>query len=446
MKYDYDVKNKNTDSAKQAGGRQCGELRKCFKCGQQGHISTKCTAKTNVKKFQKKNAGCGSGASSAVAESVRDMHDRTAALDDVIADMAAENACKEEEVDALVDALLRAKKVESMLTCPTVSDPVATGPGKSPLEDLRENLDGDGMVVEEMCRRRQAIAKICYRFPSGHTKWYHRISLYFITFLAFAYVNTMVTSVFTFEDCNFEFSMWGDLTGGKYGWSETCVVRFLPQFSFNWFKIAGPWSILIHGEALERMSFFEAVFHQTNVDMYWRLCREFALLELTAWVFGIVCFVVWNVGYNYIFNRFHTYRFLRFVDHDHDDERADSISLGKLKHKEAIYAMFSYTRPWTGKPWDFRSMIGVPSDVFMVSCELLTQLTTASVMDLNAGDGLTWEKIKYTSKSVHSVNIDRALTYEKHHVVPNTQLLALACYRNLCYDRSEHVFPLPLLT
>jgi len=415
--------------------------RLCFNCREEGHVARRCPKQAKAR-IQSRYAPRGSGGGhAAVARGVTDMHHEANALRDVVRDVVIE---RNDTVAELRELIGVPSDQVPVATAPDIISPVAVGESAGPIEPPVEACEGVDTCAAEFARRAKCMR---FAFPAQRVVWYHWTSLYILFNCAGLYVNVMFPHLFSLECSHHEDDAYAKSPVELFG-RTNCSFTWFPDSNFRLSVPTDPTFLerrfgyrVVH----EPLGFWGVITDPVNIQSLVDIYRKTGYIYAQAFAAALVCFCLWNFCYHCIFSRFHVYKFSHFVDHTHGDMRADSISLGELKHLRAEYAIFNYYRPWTGRPWDLRSLLGMSVDRFLVSLELFTQLTTASVMDLNSGDAVAWEKIKYTSKSLHSINLDRLLTTEKHHVVHNTQLLALACYRNLCYDRSDHVFPQPLL-
>jgi len=134
------------------------------------------------------------------------------------------------------------------------------------------------------------------------------------------------------------------------------------------------------------------------------------------------------------------YRFLRSLKaHDELDLRADTISLGKLKHKRAEFMEVSC---FVRKPYLYWFTRWTQTDI-IVSAELLSQLNTANNANLTCDNETVFQKIYHSAKSIHSVNISRYATLENINIVQNTAVLAYAMHRKMLEQLEELNFPRP---
>jgi hypothetical protein len=118
-----------------------------------------------------------------------------------------------------------------------------------------------------------------------------------------------------------------------------------------------------------------------------------------------------------------------------EDLRSDSVAVGKLVHMDAKFCYVGYKR------WDVMRARFSKTDRFKISVEMLVQLTTAANLDLNAKPDVAWERIRFCSKNMNSVNLDRYDALRHEHVVQQTQLVAFAMFRDMQFRRRMHSFP-----
>jgi hypothetical protein len=136
------------------------------------------------------------------------------------------------------------------------------------------------------------------------------------------------------------------------------------------------------------------------------------------------------------------YRFVNMVAHDEEDERADAIALGKLKHiKPQLARVECLTRrvDWFSRfmwaRWHKTELI--------VSLELIAQANTAGTCSLSCTDDVVFQKIVHAVRSLHSVNYSRYFALIGIDIPQNSAVLAFALYRKMT-ERLEHLnFPRP---
>lgn len=130
----------------------------------------------------------------------------------------------------------------------------------------------------------------------------------------------------------------------------------------------------------------------------------------------------------------HSFKFSRWYDRElgSQDLRADSISMAKLKHENALLCYVRHTHWKDGE---------AETKEYLVSMELLTQLATAANMHLSANEETTWDRITYTAKTIQTINIDRGLVLEGHSVVQTTCIVALGMWKAMSHDVKHLDFP-----
>lgn len=130
------------------------------------------------------------------------------------------------------------------------------------------------------------------------------------------------------------------------------------------------------------------------------------------------------------------YRFLNWVDSSAADMRQDTISMGQLKHIDPMLFKVGYSWSFLGVTWEYSETIA--------SFELLTQLTAHRNLEVDSDDKVAYDRIKWTSMTMNSVNLDRDLSIFPDGAVPaQTCLLGYALF---CQARCRvKGFPRPSL-
>jgi hypothetical protein len=117
----------------------------------------------------------------------------------------------------------------------------------------------------------------------------------------------------------------------------------------------------------------------------------------------------------------HSYSSMTNLDWDDADRRADAMSLRELKHVDAKYSVIAYRKTLNGVLLNtntFGERTGAP-DYFLISHELLAQLTVPTVM--LAEDALVLrDRLLASAKTTHTVNQDKNLYQEGEDVAGNT--------------------------
>jgi len=159
---------------------------------------------------------------------------------------------------------------------------------------------------------------------------------------------------------------------------------------------------------------------------------------------GVTAFVLYQIiailadrhycamrGYRSVFSKriTHSYSSMTNVDWDDLDRRADTMSLRELKHVDARYSVLAYRKTLNGVLLNrdtFGELTGRP-DYFLISHELLAQLTVPTVM---LADDILVVKSRLTMsvKTMHTVNIDKYLYKEGDDVAGNTVEVALGLW------------------
>lgn len=136
------------------------------------------------------------------------------------------------------------------------------------------------------------------------------------------------------------------------------------------------------------------------------------------------------------------YRFVSFVDHTANDERADAIALGELKHsKPQLARVECYT---INDDWFSRYIwLRWHKTKLIVSLELIAQATTAGTSSLSCTDEVVFQKIVHAIRSMHSVNYSRYAGLLGIDIPQNSIVVAYALHRKML-ERLEHMnFPRP---
>jgi hypothetical protein len=117
----------------------------------------------------------------------------------------------------------------------------------------------------------------------------------------------------------------------------------------------------------------------------------------------------------------HSYSSMTNQDWDDVDRRADAMSLRELKHVDARYSVLAYRKTLNGVLLNedtFGKRTGAP-DYFLISHELLAQLTTPNVM-LTDDFLVLRDRLLASVKTTHTVNLDKDLYQEGEDVAGNT--------------------------
>jgi len=124
----------------------------------------------------------------------------------------------------------------------------------------------------------------------------------------------------------------------------------------------------------------------------------------------------------------HNYKYLctSLTSHPNVDLRPDSNARGDLKHKEADYFLYTYTK--SVGPLYFRC------EQREASYEVLAQLTGPRIMNLATTDEVVVEKLTSAAGALDSVNHSKYYVGEGVNLVSNTSQLAYGFYRHFRRD------------
>jgi hypothetical protein len=120
--------------------------------------------------------------------------------------------------------------------------------------------------------------------------------------------------------------------------------------------------------------------------------------------------------------------------YNHPDLRADAMALGKLTQAKPLYQWVVYHKRFCG-------IIGLRSDLLLVSFELVAQLATVRNIGLDTTDETAWLKLNNAVISSHMVNIFRYFVIGKQHVAQDTVQVCYALYKEMMERRRDMGFP-----
>lgn len=141
----------------------------------------------------------------------------------------------------------------------------------------------------------------------------------------------------------------------------------------------------------------------------------------------------------------HEYKYVRDYAHPETDLRADSLSLGDLKHKKPFLIWVSYTKitcPWYGSCIDHRTRSIERVCELLISTELLAQCAVLANLNVSMSETVVWDRVLYALKSIHSVNVSRWAAITPQNVHNNTGLVAYGLYKQLVRKSLRVPFPL----
>jgi hypothetical protein len=114
-----------------------------------------------------------------------------------------------------------------------------------------------------------------------------------------------------------------------------------------------------------------------------------------------------------------------------DDVRADSNGRGDNKHLKCFYAEIQYV---------YTLGLYQTSNNFVVSMEVLAQLTGPRIMNLLTDDDMVLQKLVAAGGALDTVNINRGLVFNGINVVSNTEQLAYGFYRHFRREATKRFF------
>jgi len=114
-----------------------------------------------------------------------------------------------------------------------------------------------------------------------------------------------------------------------------------------------------------------------------------------------------------------------------DDVRADSNGRGDNKHLKCFYAEIQYV---------YTLGLYQTSNNFVVSMEVLAQLTGPRIMNLLTDDDMVLQKLVAAGGALDTVNINRGLVFNGINVVSNTEQLAYGFYRHFRREATKRSF------
>jgi hypothetical protein len=165
---------------------------------------------------------------------------------------------------------------------------------------------------------------------------------------------------------------------------------------------------------------------------FW-LFTSIGFVQLT--IVSVVLFIAWLSR-----PRKYRYTFVSWCDFPLEDNRADSISVGKLKHADALYAKVLF-KSQNSNLWCLNFWQTVRTRILIVSLEVLSQITTAANLQLGSTDEIVAERIQYCARNLQSVSISRYLPLEGVFVVQDSVLVAFALHKSL--EEKRLIVPFP---
>lgn len=210
--------------------------------------------------------------------------------------------------------------------------------------------------------------------------------------------------------------------------------------------------------------------HNWADDLEWVIVNDDSRVQLAIWCMVAYFFLARHWGNKYLSSRGlanmvsirgmayvlrfftnvraprikHQYKMIELTNYHHPDMRADVMAMGDLKHADAIYGLVEYTVRLNGvlinkDAWG--QLTGQPGQM-LISMELLAQLCTPTCMQ-SSDQSVTQLRLESFAKSIHSVNVDRYLSWRIHDVVGNTVTTALGVWKQRLEQRVGY-FPATL--
>jgi hypothetical protein len=233
----------------------------CFTCQKKGHIATKCPSKKagRIQKAYAPRAPRDTGRA-AVVESISNAIEETAALTDVIKDIATEKLDLIDELEDLKIRLAEASPPADVVVHDAESEPPS---GKVPVQ----------------------IPNIQYYFPDSGAKWYSPRFIIVAYLIAAILMNVNISRVWFTESCSWEYTTFDELFNGGPIASYVCRTLFNPAIDFVWYRPSTSYLLFVPGYELELMTLHEALTYPDNVLVYkhylW-LCLRVYLLPMLS--------------------------------------------------------------------------------------------------------------------------------------------------------------------
>jgi hypothetical protein len=204
------------------------------------------------------------------------------------------------------------------------------------------------------------------------------------------------------------------------------------ELVWNWL-IAGLGSLPLPGPlpiAVQVLDYIVVSFNMYDVlliSLSWALTGAF-MADFTYCLTFNKRFIFWPTAK-------HEYYLIRtiFEEERTADLRADSNGRGENKHLNCFYAEIQYV---------YTLGLYQTTKNFMVSMEVLAQLTGPRIMNLLTDDSMVLQKLVAAGGALDTVNINRAIIFCGFNVVSNTEQLAYGFYRHFRRDASGLPFGL----
>jgi hypothetical protein len=124
------------------------------------------------------------------------------------------------------------------------------------------------------------------------------------------------------------------------------------------------------------------------------------------------------------------------------DMRADSNSVHKLKHRNALVADIEHVKWIWPRVWRFEFFdIRRKTTQMKVSLEVLVQLTTAANIPINTTDQIVAERLQYAGNALQSVNVIKWKAALGEYVVQDAERMAYALWKQMTETRKSVPFP-----
>jgi len=178
-----------------------------------------------------------------------------------------------------------------------------------------------------------------------------------------------------------------------------------------------------------------------EILVQWQLWLLFVLYEGVAVLLDR--YVGTKRGYRTIFSNraTHSYSSAGLVDWDFEDRRSAAMSLGEMRYADARYGLIQYRHTLNGRNVRrdaFGKLAEAPK--MLMSYKLLSQITTPTIM-LARDQATAWDRMEYSAKSMHAVNIDSELFTDGKDVVGNTIQIAHGLWLQSHQARCGHFRP-----
>lgn len=232
-----------------------------------------------------------------------------------------------------------------------------------------------------------------------------------------------------FVDCMFAGAS-AVATAGMYSLGSSLIHRTFPTITSD--------TIV---EVLENESLGEVVVSSVS----WVLQKYSKLFKCIAFAnFAIGLLHVWQVPVRQVVE-------IQSVDIPLSvDQRPDSESLADLKHMnpQTVKAVY-FEEDWFGlkvNKWRWTDLKNMTETPLTISLEIAKQLLTQSVCPLNSDEKTAWNRINQASRSLHTVNKDRAAPLRDEFISQETAFFVHFMFNREKDKMSPLPFPKPVET